>query len=149
MYAECEKLTKGCDFSFRVWTILRFVRDFGTALCIKWNSWLEPRTWKIFVTFKCNSFCINACICRPSRIVEKQELQLLLQSKIMFNCYMSLVMRKPVFGVCDHIKTSKQTGLLSYRDQLEFLDCADAQADLRLCCSHIVLTGFVMTWLIL
>ena len=27
-------------------------------------------------------------------------------------------------------------------------DCADAQADLRLCCSHMAKTGFLMTWLI-
>ena len=62
-----------------------------------------------------------------------------------------------------------QTSLLSYRDKLVlknwFLqvwvsyyvsskqqrcwsDCADAQADLHLCCSHTAKKGFFMTWLI-
>ena len=62
-----------------------------------------------------------------------------------------------------------QTSLRSYRNKLEswnlgyssiaiilcrceqqrrWSDCADAQADLRLCCSHMTKTGFLMTWLI-
>ena len=60
-----------------------------------------------------------------------------------------------------------QTCLLNYRDKLEnwifglwyyfylgseqqrcWSDCLDAQADLRLCCSRMAQTGFLMIWLI-
>ena len=74
---------------------------------------------------------------------------------------MSLVTRKPVFGVCDQV-------MLSYRDQLETLNFgfsknmyytiwvannkgADQTARMHrlisdLCCSHMAKTGFPMTW---
>ena len=37
---------------------------------------------------------------------------------------------------------------LTSEQQRRWSDCADAQADLRLCCSHMAKTGFFMTWLI-
>ena len=84
--------------------------------------------------------------------------------------HMSLVARKPVFGICDQVRlkpscSATQTKLeawnLGYYKQAEVLyypgseqqrhwsDCADAQANLRLCCSHMAWTGFLMRRLIL
>ena len=37
----------------------------------------------------------------------------------------------------------------SREQQRRWSDCADAQADLHLCCSHMILTGFLITWLIM
>ena len=34
------------------------------------------------------------------------------------------------------------------KQQNRWSDCADAQADVRLCCSHMAWTGFLMTWLV-
>ena len=38
--------------------------------------------------------------------------------------------------------------LSKQRKQRRWSDCTDVQADLRLCCSHMAQTGFLMTWLI-
>ena len=74
-------------------------------------------------------------------------------------------MRKPVVGISDQVlfkpatETSKSLEIL----HIETTDIIpskqritkalirlrpDAQADLRLCCSHMAKTGFLMTWLI-
>ena len=46
------------------------------------------------------------------------------------------------------IETRGITSILSrQRKQRHWSDCADAQADLCLCCSHVHKTGFLMTWL--
>ena len=80
---------------------------------------------------------------------------------------MSLVTRKPVIRVRDQVRLKPAAQLMRlarvfkfWLQQVEILyypgselqrrwsDCADAQADLRLCCSHMVETGFLMTWLV-
>ena len=39
--------TLGWAFNSRVWPMLLFVLEFGTAECTKWNSFEEPKTcWK-------------------------------------------------------------------------------------------------------
>ena len=79
----------------------------------------------------------------------------------------SLIIRKPVFGLCDQGRLKPACAATETRYRLENLtiasisitlarqqkqrrssDCADAQADLRLCCSHMAKAGFLMTWLI-
>ena len=81
--------------------------------------------------------------------------------------YLSHVMRKSVFGVYDQVRlkpacsatvtswglavsaiASRGIILSRQRKQRRWSDCADAQADLRLCCSHMAKTGFLMTGLI-
>ena len=81
---------------------------------------------------------------------------------------LSLVTRKPVFGVSDQVRLTPACSATETRQTLGILDietrgiklskqrtikalislhgCA---ADLRLCCSHMAKTGFRMTWLIL
>ena len=75
--------------------------------------------------------------------------------------YMSHVTRKPVFGVCDLLRlkpacsapgtsygleisaiASRGNILSRQRIKRRWSDCADAQADLRFCCSHMAQTGF-------
>ena len=80
---------------------------------------------------------------------------------------LSLATRKPVFGVFDQVRLksacsateTSQSHEIAHIKKLEMLyypeseqqrcclDCADVQADLRLCCSHMAKTGFLMTWL--
>ena len=79
---------------------------------------------------------------------------------------MSLVMRKPVFGVLDKNWPAQPQSLarglifrivriekldvlyyLSSEQQRRWSDCTDWQADLRLCCLHMSWTGFLMMWL--
>ena len=89
---------------------------------------------------------------------------------IAFKCdcfHLSLVTRKPVFGVCDQVRRKpvcsatetswrleisdiETRGIIisRQRKQKRWSDCADAQAYLRLCCSHMAKAGFVMMWLI-
>ena len=71
-------------------------------------------------------------------------------------------MRKPVFGVCDQVRHKLACAAKEARQRLEISDIetrgiiltrqrttkADAQTDLRLCCSHMAKAGFLMTWLI-
>ena len=88
-------------------------------------------------------------------------------SEIRLQMNMSHVTRKPVVGVCDQVRhkpvwSATET---SYRleisaiacrvshypgseQQRRWSDCADVQADLHLCCSHMTWMGFLMTWLI-
>ena len=87
--------------------------------------------------------------------------------------HMSLVTRKSVFGVFDQVRLKptcaateaswrleisdkETTDIILSRQRTSkvrgcadwcWSDCADAQADLRLCCSHMAKTGFLMTWL--
>ena len=56
---------------------------------------------------------------------------------------MSLVMRKPVFGVCDQIRLQLAC---SASEASYSLENAEQQADLRLCCSYMAKAGFDMTW---
>ena len=84
-----------------------------------------------------------------------------------FSLHMSFVTRKPVFGVCNQGRLKPACSTTEARKRLEFRikklevlyylsseqqrcwsDCAEAQADLCLCCSHMAKTGFLMTWLI-
>ena len=65
---------------------------------------------------------------------------------------MSPVMRKPVFrgfdlGRLKPVCSAKEFRLSRQRKQRYWSDCADAQAELRRCCSHMAKTGFLMTWL--
>ena len=81
--------------------------------------------------------------------------------------HMSPVTRKPVFGVSDQVRLKPACSAKDVSWSLEILDngtrdiilstqwtkrcwsdCVEAQADLRLCCSHMDKTGFLMTWLI-
>ena len=74
--------------------------------------------------------------------------------------YMSLVTRKPVFGVCDQVRLKPACRATEARQRLEIANIetrdiilsrqrtTTAEADLRHCCSHLVKTGFLMTWLI-
>ena len=75
---------------------------------------------------------------------------------------MCLVMRKPVRGFCDQVRLKPACSATETSWRLEILDIetrgiilskqrirkADAQADLRLCCSHMAKTGFLKTWFI-
>ena len=77
---------------------------------------------------------------------------------------LSLVTRKPVFGVCDQVKHKPACAAAEASYSLEISDietilsrqrtikalirfCTDAQADLRLCCLHMAKTCFLMRWL--
>ena len=79
---------------------------------------------------------------------------------------MSLVTRKPVFRVWDQVrlkpvcsatKTSQGREILDIasrgiilskqQKQRRWWDCANVQADMRLCCLHMAKTDFPMTWL--
>ena len=55
--------------------------------------------------------------------------------------HMSLVMRKPVFRVCDQVRHKP----VAQPQKLGKGGCAGWSA---LCCSHMAWTGFLMTWLI-
>ena len=75
---------------------------------------------------------------------------------------MSLVTRKPVFGVCNQVrlKPGCTTSEASYSLEISGIETrdiilsrqwttkADEQADLRLCCSQRAKTGFLMTGLV-
>ena len=77
-------------------------------------------------------------------------------------------MRKPVYGVCDQVRLKPACTATETSQGLEILDLTStcvivskqrttkvlirlphAQADLRLYCSHMAKTSFLMTWLIL
>ena len=74
--------------------------------------------------------------------------------------YMSLVTRKPVFGVSDQVRLKPACSATEASYRLEISDIetrgiilsrqrtTSAQSDLHLCCSHMAKTGFLMTWLI-
>ena len=65
-----------------------------------------------------------------------------------------------MFGISDQVRLKLACSATETSWRLEILDIettgiilskqriADAQADLRLCCSHTAKTGFLMTWLI-
>ena len=59
-------------------------------------------------------------------------------------------MRKPVFGVYYQVRLEisaiASRGIILSRQQQQRRG-SDAQADLRLCSSHMTQTGFLMTWL--
>ena len=80
---------------------------------------------------------------------------------------MSLVMRKPVFGVCDQLRlkpacstddtswgleisaiASREIILSKQRTTNVLIRMANEKADLCLCCLHMAKTGFLMMWLI-
>ena len=54
-------------------------------------------------------------------------------------------------GRCFKFRAQKLEVLyyIGSEQQRRWSDCADAQGDLRLCCSHMAKTGFLITWLIL
>ena len=82
--------------------------------------------------------------------------------KLSYLSHMSLVMRKPVFRVCDQVRLKPAYAATEARESLQILDVgstgiilskertikADVQADLVLCCRHMAKTGFLITWLI-
>ena len=131
----------------------------------------DPHTCKVMYVLRIDNQ-VDVSIMYDNLITDKGTVWLKLhdQPRNMFAVYqLSLVMRKPVFGVSDQVRlkpacsaTETETsysleiaakasrGIIYYlgsEQQRRWSDCANAQADLRLCCSHMTKTGFLMMWL--
>ena len=97
-----------------------------------------------------------------------KEMKMKLSKQTCKHAYLSLVTRNPICGVYDRVGLNPASTATEARYRLEvsyietrrivlsrqpkqkrWSDCADVQADLRLCCSHMTKTAFLMTWLIL
>ena len=147
------RMKKACVFSYPLNAQRRLIRLGG---CPGWSE----------SSLGAQSFCWFCHEAAHMMLHLLQVYQMLLKwYKYMY--HLSLVTRKPVFRVSDQGRLKLQCSSIETSYSLEILDiasrgiilskqrttkcwsdCADAQADLRLCCWHMTKTGFLMTWLI-